>query len=327
MVRLWLPLVLVFLVDFGQARQPYIRWKLYKSMFNKTYSGVDDEYRRQIWEKNMDLIETHNEKADLGKSTFWLKVNRFADMTTDEVYSTLIGFDVMVNISSSLKYQRFYGDLPDHVDWRTKNYVTGVKFQGECGACYAFATTGALEGQHARKFGKLVSLSEQNIIDCTRSYGNKGCHGGDMDKSFQYVIDNSGIDTEESYPYVAQVQECKFKKNSIGSSCSSYHDIPKGNELDLQEAVAKEGPVAVGVDAKSTYFRFYSHGVFDYPECKSSTLNHGMLVVGYGSKDKVDYWLVKNSWGRQWGKDGYAEMSRNKNNQCGIASMASYPIL
>lgn len=95
-------------------------------------------------------------------------------------------------------------------------------------------------------------------------------------------------------PFVKQVQECKFKKNSIGSSCSSYHDIPKGNELDLQEAVAKEGPVAVGVDAKSTYFRFYSHGVFDYPECKSSTLNHGMLVVGYGSKDKVDYWLVKN---------------------------------
>lgn len=320
-------IILLLAVELAHARQPTIRWKLFKSMFNKTYSVVEDEFRRQIWEDNLALIEKHNTQADEGKYTYWLKMNHFGDLTENEAYLTLYGHDAAVNISTTLKYQPLAVGLPKHVDWRTKGYVTGVKFQGTCGACYAFATTGALEGQHARKYGKLVSLSEQNIIDCTRNYGNKGCHGGSMDKSYQYVIDNRGIDTEKSYPYVAKVEPCHFKKLLVGSSCSSYEDIPKGSELDLQEAVAKVGPVSVGVDAKHDEFKFYDHGVFDLPKCSLTKLNHGMLVVGYGTRDGRDYWLVKNSWGRQWGIDGYVEMSRNKGNQCGIASMASYPVL
>lgn len=320
-------LVVVGHLESGQARHLHLRWKLFKSMFNKTYSFEEDEFRRKIWEENLAVIETHNKMADEGKRSFWLKINEFADLTTDEVYATLYGMEMTVNVSTTLKYSRCCDDLPKHVDWRTKGYVTEVKFQGSCGACYAFSTTGALEGQHKRKYNKLVDLSEQNIIDCTRSYGNKGCHGGNMDKSFQYVIDNGGIDTEAAYPYVGKVQECRFKRRLVGSGCSSYEDIPRGDELGLQDAVAKEGPVSVGVDAKSVFFRFYSHGVYESSTCSSKTLNHGMLVVGYGVNNGKDYWLVKNSWGPRWGMNGYVEMSRNKNNQCGIASMASYPVL
>lgn len=319
--------ILVVVSHLGSADHLHLRWRLFKSIFNKTYTLEEDNFRRQIWQDNLWAVETHNKMADEGKYSFWLKMNDFADLTTAEVHEMLYGWDITVNVSNRLTYQTLRNDLPTHVDWRAKGFVTPVKYQGHCGACYAFSTTGALEGQHARKYGKLVSLSEQNIVDCTQSYGNKGCHGGNMDKSFQYVIDNGGIDTESSYPYVGQVQSCHFKKSLVGSGCSSYEDIPRGDEMRLQDAVAKEGPVSVGVDAKNIYFRFYSHGVFDYDGCSSKTLNHGMLVVGYGTRGDQDYWLVKNSWGRRWGKDGYIEMSRNKNNQCGIASMASYPVL
>jgi len=185
-----------------------------------------------------------------------------------------------------------------------------------------------MEGQHFRKTGKLVSLSESNLVDCSGAWGNGGCDGGRMDHAFQYVIDNHGIDTEASYPYTPSDGPCRFKNDSsVGATFRTYVNVKSGNENALKEAVARFGPISVAITA-TKHFEFYTHGVLDDPTCSGKPLNHGVLVVGYGTTPNgTDYWQVKNSWGIGHGNKGYYMMSRNKGNQCGIASMASYPVV
>jgi len=212
------------------------------------------------------------------------------------------------------------------VDWVSKGAVTGIKNQGQCGSCWSFSTTGSVEGVHFLSTGKLVSLSEQNLVDCSTSEGNDGCNGGLMDYAFQYIIKNHGIDTEASYTYSATgPNACRFKAADVGATISSYRDVASGNEADLATAVDKQ-PVSVAIDASHTSFQLYSSGVYYEPACSSSQLDHGVLAVGYGTDGSSDFWYVKNSWGTSWGQSGYIWMSRNRNNNCGIATAASYPI-
>ena len=192
-----------------------------------------------------------------------------------------------------------------------------------CGSCWAFSAIGALEGQHFRKTGKLTSLSEQNLVDCSTKYGNHGCHGGLMDLAFKYIRDNHGVDTESSYPYEGHDDQCHFKKSSVGADDKGYTDVPTGDTDALAKAIASVGPVSVAIDASQRSFQFYSHGIYNEPECSSTALDHGVLAVGYGP----GYFLVKNSWGETWGDGGYVKMTRNGQNQCGIASSASYPLV
>jgi len=183
-----------------------------------------------------------------------------------------------------------------------------------------------MEGAHALATGRLDGLSEQNLVDCSTAQGNMGCQGGLMDYAFEYVISNHGIDTERSYPYTATgPNQCRFRAADVGATMASYQDVPSGSEAALQERVANIGPISVAIDASHQSFQFYSGGVYYEPACSSSQLDHGVLSVGYGRDGNSDYWLVKNSWGASWGLAGYIMMARNRGNNCGIATDASFP--
>ncbi|XP_017106640.2 cathepsin L1 [Drosophila bipectinata] len=313
-------------------------WHTFKLEHRKNYQDETEErFRLKIFNENKHKIAKHNQLWASGKVSYKLAVNKYADMLHHEFRQTMNGFNYTLHKQLRAADESFKGvtfispehvTLPKTVDWRDKGAVTGVKDQGHCGSCWAFSSTGAVEGQHYRKSGTLVSLSEQNLVDCSTKYGNNGCNGGLMDNAFRYIKDNGGIDTEKSYPYEAIDDSCHFSKDSIGATDRGFVDIPQGNEKKLAEAVATIGPVSVAIDASHESFQFYSEGVYVEPACDAENLDHGVLVVGFGTDESgQDYWLVKNSWGTTWGDKGFIKMLRNKDNQCGIASASSYPLV
>ncbi|XP_055946894.1 procathepsin L-like [Argiope bruennichi] len=304
-------------------------WENFKKVFGKNYNEREEVTRRLIWERRLADIVRHNLRYDLGLHSFRKGLNEYSDMPHEEFVKTFNGYRGKPGHKSNgttwVPVSNAY--IPDQVDWRDKGLVTPVKNQQQCGSCWAFSTTGSLEGQHKKKTGKLVSLSEQNLVDCSGPEGNMGCEGGLMDQAFQYIKDNKGIDTEDSYPYTAEDGTCHFKRSAVGATVTGYVDIPTGDEEALKKAVATVGPISVAIDASHDSFQTYQDGVYDESECSSEQLDHGVLVVGYGTEDGSDYWLVKNSWGTTWGIKGYIKMARNKDNQCGIATQASYPLV
>ncbi|CAI9540701.1 unnamed protein product [Staurois parvus] len=213
--------------------------------------------------------------------------------------------------------------VPDAIDWRDKGCVTNVKNQGSCGSCWAFSAVGALEGQLKLKTGNLVSLSPQNLVDCSTKYGNHGCNGGFMTEAFQYVIDNNGIDSDDAYPYHATDGQCIYNPSGKAASCSKYQEVTAGEE-NLKQALGTVGPISVAIDAKHASFYLYKSGVYDDSSC-TQEVNHGVLAVGYGNLGGKDFWLIKNSWGERYGDQGYVRIARNKGNMCGVASYGSYP--
>ncbi|KAI8421371.1 hypothetical protein MSG28_009451 [Choristoneura fumiferana] len=315
-------------------------WNAFKMEHNKTYeSKEEDKFRMKIYAENKHKIARHNQRYEQGQVTFRLKQNKYGDLLPHEFVHTMNGYNRTVKHNKGLLSGRAaargatfltpaHVTFPEQVDWRKKGAVTEVKDQGKCGSCWSFSSTGALEGQHFRKSGFLVSLSEQNLIDCSASYGNNGCNGGLMDNAFKYIKDNGGIDTEKSYPYEAKDDKCRYDAKNSGADDVGLVDVPAGAEDKLMAAVATVGPVAVAIDASQESFQFYSDGVYYDENCSSTNLDHGVLVVGYGTDEAGgDYWLVKNSWGRSWGDLGYIKMARNRDNHCGIATAASYPLV
>ncbi|XP_054713109.1 procathepsin L-like [Uloborus diversus] len=304
-------------------------WGEFKKTYGKTYTGDEEARRRLIWEENVKKIVHHNLQADIGVYTYRRGINEYADVEHEEFVKTMNGLKKSPGfVSSAIKWTPIENVIiPDTVDWRPKGVVTPVKNQAQCGSCWAFSATGSLEGQHKIKTGKLVSLSEQNLIDCSAAEGNDGCGGGWMDQAFDYIKINKGIDTESSYPYEAEDDTCRFNPANVGATVKGYVDIPTTDEDALKQASATIGPISVAIDASHESFQTYKSGVYSEPECDPQVLDHGVLVVGYGSEDGQDYWLVKNSWGTSWGINGYIKMSRNSNNQCGIATKASYPLV
>jgi len=295
----------------------------FKTQYGKTYLASEEPHRYQVFVSNLDFVNSWDAEA----RGFTVAINKFADLTAKE-------FGAMYNGLSIQKEKRAFVDVVEEpieavdVDWRTKGAVTSVKDQGQCGSCWAFSSTGSIEGAYFLAKGKLVSVSEQNLVDCSVAEGNQGCNGGLMDQAFEYVIKNKGIDTEVSYSYKARGPlACQYKAADIGATISSYKDIPEGSESALANAVAIT-PVSVAIDASHQSFQMYSSGIYYEPACSATSLDHGVLAVGYGSNGaNADYWIVKNSWGGNWGMNGYINMARNRNNNCGIATAASYPIV
>ena len=285
--------------------------------------------------ENSHKVAKHNKLYAQGKVSFKLGLNKYSDMLLHEVRQVMNGYNKSLHevTDPDLKSEGVTFippanvELPREVDWRRKGAVTPVKDQGQCGSCWSFSATGALEGQHFRKTHKLVSLSEQNLIDCSEKFGNNGCNGGLMDNAFRYVQKTKGIDTEQSYPYEAIAEKCHYNPRNSGATDKGFVDIESGDEKKLQAAVATVGPISVAIDASQESFQLYKEGVYSDPDCSPENLDHGVLVVGYGTEDGKDYWLVKNSWGPTWGDEGYIKMLRNGDNACGIATQASYPLV
>ncbi|KAM7446020.1 hypothetical protein ABFA07_005629 [Porites harrisoni] len=320
-----LPFVSGEIIKFREYEEHWYSWKSYYE--RKYETDAEEEVRYAIWRDNLRKIQQHN---SMGYS-YTLGLNQFGDLTQDEyLCDNFRGFrpDLSKNMSEESLFVPPGGvHLPFKVDWRTKGFVSPVKDQGWCGSCWAFSATGSLEGQHFNKTGDLVSLSEQNLVDCSRKFGNLGCEGGLMVNAFKYIESNGGIDTESSYPYRGRTGSCHFDSDYVGATLKGFKRIREGNEHDLLSAVATVGPISVAIDSSHSSFQFYHDGVYDKPHCSSTHLDHAVLVVGYGTYEGKDYWLVKNSWGTQWGMQGYIMMSRNKDNQCGIATDAIYPLV
>jgi len=322
-------LLLLVALTLTSALDLDAEWKAFKGAFNKQYQDAEEEnYRRGVWQYHLDFIQKHNLETDRGLHTYRVGVNEYADMPNKEFVQRMNGYKMREGRSpaaSTYMAPSNVGDLPDTVDWRTQGYVTPIKNQGQCGSCWAFSTTGSLEGQTFKKTGTLPSLSEQNLVDCSGKQGNQGCEGGLMDQAFTYIKVNKGIDTEASYPYEGKNGKCRFNPANVGANDTGFVDVKSKSESDLQNAVATVGPISVAIDASHMSFQLYSSGVYHQFLCSQTRLDHGVLAVGYGQEDSKDYWLVKNSWGTTWGQKGYIYMSRNRDNNCGIATQASYP--
>nr|AAK16515.1 cathepsin L-like cysteine proteinase [Litomosoides sigmodontis] len=307
-------------------------WGDYKVALGKHYNETENNLRMAIFESNEILTEKLNEQYKKGLISYATQLNDLADLT-DEEFLTMNGLQAMNETDSSRRTRqasnRFYQydrneKLPAYVDWRKKGYVTPIRNQGQCGSCYAFGALAALEAYHKKKTGKLIDLSPQNVIDCTWEYGNRGCNGGRLVPVFQYAKSH-GIMTESSYPYVTVARrDCRWDQRKAVATDNGAYEIQHGDELGLKHAVAKHGPVVVGISGHHRSFRFYRTGI--YADEKCDVPSHAVLVVGYGThKTRGDYWIIKNSWGTNWGKNGYGYMARNKGNMCHIATMASLP--
>uniref|UniRef100_A0A8C6SCW4 Cathepsin S n=1 Tax=Neogobius melanostomus TaxID=47308 RepID=A0A8C6SCW4_9GOBI len=300
-------------------------WELWKKMHRKAYSHQIEEHgRRRIWENNLDMINVHNLESSLGLHSFELGMNHYGDLTMKEIRRNLTGLKVPSDLERGPINLSVNVSLPFSVDWRKKGLVTEVKTQGHCGSCWAFSAAGALEGQLKKSTGVLMSLSAQNLIDCSNKYGNRGCEGGFMNLAFKYVMKNQGIAAEASYPYRGKRGHCKYNPDFRAANCTGYAFLPEGDEQALKVAVATVGPISVAIDASQPKFVFYKSGVYKDKTC-THLVNHGVLVVGYGTENGQDYWLIKNSWGTKHGDAGYVKMARNRKNQCGIGLYACFP--
>jgi cathepsin L len=313
-------LVLALLV-LASALDYQSEFNNFKAKYNKVYStDAEEQARFDIFKYHLDFVNSWDAEA----KGFTVGINSFADLSLSEFSSIYNGMNITREYDVSVHSTPVPGPDVLTVDWVTKGAVTPIKNQGQCGSCWSFSATGSTEGAHFLATGKLVSLSEQNLVDCSTAEGNDGCNGGLMDDAFEYIIKNHGIDTEASYRYTATgPNACKFKAADVGATITGYTDVATGSEADLQSAVDKQ-PVSVAIDASHTSFQLYTSGVYYEPECSATQLDHGVLAVGYGTEG-APFWYVKNSWGTDWGLKGYIYMSKDKNNNCGIATAASYP--
>ncbi|KAL1532143.1 senescence-specific cysteine protease SAG39-like [Salvia divinorum] len=283
------------------------------------------EARFQIFKDNVQHIDRHNQE---GNHTYKLGLNKFADLTNEEFLakyarSSMQSSKVVSSYQSSFEYTNIK-DIPSSLDWRDHNAVTAVANQGTCGTCWAFSAVATIEGIVAIRSGNLKKLSEQHILDC--NYMHEGCKGGRQNSAFEFVIKNGGLASDTDYPYIGIQTACANNKpSSLSLNITGFGFIPPNNETALLAAVANQ-PVSVDVDI--TILQFYRSGILT-GEC-GTNLNHAVTVVGYGeSEDGVKFWLVKNSWGRGWGDDGYTKLQRNVNaieGMCGIAMIGCYPI-
>ena len=327
----------------------YTQFNDFQTTYNKNYA--EDEYvvRFNNFMNNVNIIEKHNESPT---RKFSMNINEFSDLSASEFKEKYIGKTyrdtetnygcVLLNYSVSLEHANIIQDIDesssrnfrlmediDDFDWRDYNVVGPVRNQGQCGSCWAFATTANAESVWAIHMGQLYDLSEQYLVDCAtgKEYLNMGCQGGNMDSAFKYMIENKQC-VEKEYPYVSGVTEHKGKCHTCDevTHFSSCYDVESNNQMALKSAVLLN-PVVIGIEADTYYFQSYSSGIIDGPWC-GDTIDHAVEIVGFGVENGTKYWTVRNSWGESWGENGYFRILRTDSVDdpgiCGLAIEPSY---
>jgi len=309
---------------FITEREYQAEFTKFMTKFNKQYTADELFVRYDNFKLRLDHVTAHN--AD-ETQTSKMGINAYSDLSATEMKAKLNGYKPTPEAAKHYTRPaspRQLVNLPTKVDWRTKGAVTPIKDQGQCGSCWAFSATGSMEGAVYLKTGTLTSLSEQQLMDCSTSEGDESCNGGLMDYAFQYVLDNKGICSEDEYPYKAMQEACKKGCKSV-ATISNYSDVVSGDETSMG-LFSSIQPLSIAIEADQPIFQDYQSGVLNGTSC-GTALDHGVLIVGYDHDNKtgLDYWIVKNSWGKSWGMEGYVWLSRGFNT-CGLSLASSYPI-
>ncbi|XP_070495090.1 cathepsin L-like [Chironomus tepperi] len=334
--------LLVALLIFGILADPspsdiQSEFEKFKDEYDKEYDNKFEEYKaRRNFGTTLRMIENHN--AD-SSSTFKMDLNKFADedpaklrkITTNPAPQTPLMMGRAIGIINETRYP--VG--PPNVDWRSSNCITPVKDQSFfCNSCYAFSGVAALEAHWCLKTGRLVTMSEQQIIDCSYNaiYGNWACDGGSQATAYVNIQNIGGIQSDLTYPYLETYSHpnrfpCLFNKTKVVATTSGYWRIRPNREAALANIIAIAGPVSAAMNGSTPSFWYYSSGVYSDPQCTPST-SHSVLIVGYGTDYSVsppmDYWLCKNSWSSDWGDNGYFKIQRGVN-MCGISGFLIFP--
>ncbi|ENN74854.1 hypothetical protein HUJ04_003094 [Dendroctonus ponderosae] len=313
-------------VAFASLSQDSEKWLKFKNQHNKVYETVyEEKLRFAIFQENVQIIEEQNRLYEAGEATYRMAVNKFTDLSREE-YLSILKHQSSSRPQLKAKIHRpslEKPDLPNATDWRNEGAVTRVKDQGSCGSCWAFSVTGTLESfdylRHKEK--GLVEFSEQQLLDC--DLVNDACNGGEEAPAMEYFV-NYGIEREDAYPYVGARGTCQYNESAVYAKLENYIQIEPGDEETLLTVVGFLGPTSVALEASG--LAFYSQGIYTSSQCSQTTTNHAVLAVGYDVDEEtgLDYWIIKNSWGADWGEDGYFRIRRGEN-ECAIAMDSVYP--
>ncbi|XP_003388867.1 PREDICTED: cathepsin L1-like [Amphimedon queenslandica] len=310
-----------------QRAAEFERWTI---KHKKTYATAEEyNWRLRVYTANHYYVKRLNEGH--GPATEF-ELNQFADLTFAE-------FKRIYLSSSSQHCRATTGNFqmpvkknnvedPVAIDWRKRNVITPVRDQGSCGSCWAFSATSCLSAHLALKTGQLISLSKQQLLDCSRSFNNRGCKGGLPSQAFEYIRYNGGIESERDYPYKDREEKCHFKPSLVAATVTGVVNFTQGAEDDIAVALANIGPVSIGIHSTKS-FATYKKGIYQGKLCSKNPrkINHAVLIVGYDQTASGEkYWIGKNSWGTNWGMNGYFWIRRG-HNACGLATCASYPVV
>jgi len=334
--------------DTEALREAFMVWarehgKLYGGSLGDEHS-YDVEGRFAVFSANAAVVAAHNEAYRHGATSYAMSLRGpFADLSAEEFTTSrlMTPQNCSATHHSSGRVPFSLAELPAAVDWRTHGVVTPIKNQAHCGSCWTFSTTGTLEARHCIahniRCDHWSGLSEQQLVDCAWAFDNRGCEGGLPSHAFEYIKYSGGIDSEEAYEYKGEDEACAIDPAGEVTTVQSVHNITAYDEDEIVRAVADSGPVAIAYQVASD-FRFYSHGVYDSynattgkPVCQQDPghVNHAVVVVGYGdtmADDPVPFYIVRNSWGNEWGMEGYFWLVRGKN-MCGVSDCASFPMV